>query len=80
MAHPCVLGHQLAASGADADVIETGVLGTHRLEMGDGYGIHGTDQPGLIPGHPSHGCIRLRNAAITRLYRLVPKGTPIEII
>ncbi len=43
-------------------------------------GMHGTNQPGLIPGRPSHGCIRLRNSAIIRLYRLVPKGTPIEII
>ena len=25
-------------------------------------GIHGTDEPQLIPGYPSHGCIRLRNA------------------
>jgi lipoprotein-anchoring transpeptidase ErfK/SrfK len=43
-------------------------------------GMHGTNEPGLVPGRPSHGCIRLRNAAINRLYRLVPKGTPIEII
>ena len=43
-------------------------------------GMHGTNEPGLIPGRPSHGCIRLRNSAINRLYRLVPKGTPIEII
>ena len=27
-------------------------------------GIHGTDQPGLIPGRPSHGCVRVPNAAI----------------
>ncbi len=26
-------------------------------------GIHGTNQPQLIPGRPSHGCIRVRNAA-----------------
>jgi hypothetical protein len=42
-------------------------------------GMHGTNQPGLIPGRPSHGCIRLRNASITRLYRLAPRGTPIHI-
>jgi hypothetical protein len=42
-------------------------------------GMHGTNQPGLIPGRPSHGCIRLRNEKITRLYRLVPRGTPIDI-
>ena len=43
-------------------------------------GLHGTDQPNLIPGRPSHGCIRLKNADILRLYRLAPKGTPIDIV
>jgi lipoprotein-anchoring transpeptidase ErfK/SrfK len=42
-------------------------------------GLHGTNQPGLIPGRPSHGCIRLRNRDIARLYRLAPRGTPIRI-
>jgi hypothetical protein len=42
-------------------------------------GIHGTDRPGLIPGRISHGCIRLRNAAILRLARLMPVGTPVEV-
>jgi hypothetical protein len=42
-------------------------------------GIHGTDEPQLIPGRPSHGCIRMRNADIARLWRLVAVGTPIEI-
>jgi len=42
-------------------------------------GIHGTDEPGLIPGKPSHGCIRVRNGAILRLYRLMPVGTPVRI-
>ncbi len=43
-------------------------------------GFHGTNQPQLIPGNPSHGCIRLRNADILRLYRLVPVGTPVRIV
>lgn len=43
-------------------------------------GFHGTDQPGLIPGNPSNGCIRLRNPDIRRFYRLVPVGTPVRII
>ena len=42
-------------------------------------GIHGTDQPDLIPGRPSHGCIRVRNADMARLYGLTPVGTPIEL-
>jgi hypothetical protein len=42
-------------------------------------GIHGTDQPGLIPGRISHGCVRLTNAAILKLGRLMPVGTPVMI-
>ncbi len=42
-------------------------------------GIHGTNQPGLIPGRVSHGCIRMTNAAIVALGRLMPIGTPVTI-
>jgi lipoprotein-anchoring transpeptidase ErfK/SrfK len=42
-------------------------------------GIHGTDEPGLIPGRVSHGCIRLRNRDILRLAKLMPVGTPLTI-
>jgi len=41
--------------------------------------MHGTSQPELIPGRPSHGCVRLRNRDIERLYRLTPVGTPLRI-
>jgi hypothetical protein len=45
-----------------------------------GYvGIHGTDEPQLIPGRVSHGCIRLRNRDILALSRLLPVGTPVVI-
>jgi lipoprotein-anchoring transpeptidase ErfK/SrfK len=43
-------------------------------------GIHGTNQPGLIPGRPSHGCIRVPNSNIRRLARLMPVGTPVHIL
>jgi hypothetical protein len=42
-------------------------------------GIHGTNQPWLIPGRPSHGCVRVPNPAIRRLARLMPIGTPVRI-
>ena len=42
-------------------------------------GIHGTNEPELIPGRVSHGCIRMRNADILRLGRLMPVGTPVTI-
>ncbi len=42
-------------------------------------GIHGTNEPGILPGRVSHGCIRLRNEDILELARLMPVGTPITI-
>jgi lipoprotein-anchoring transpeptidase ErfK/SrfK len=47
---------------------------------GGGFiGIHGTDAPGILPGRVSHGCVRMRNPAILRLFRLMPLGTPVQI-
>jgi hypothetical protein len=44
-------------------------------------GIHGEwGQPWLIPGDPSHGCIRMLNADIAWLAPRVPVGTPLRVI
>ena len=56
-----------------------GVMGTRRLELGDGYGIHGTDHPETIGQSVSHGCVRMRNEDIEKLYPMVPVGTPVYI-
>ena len=55
------------------------VLGTHKLEMGDGYLIHGTNQDTSVGDAVSHGCVRMYNDDVARLYELVPVGTPIFI-
>jgi hypothetical protein len=56
-----------------------GVLGTHRLNLGNGYALHGTNNPSSIGRSVSHGCIRLRNEDIAKLYDIVPVGTPVYI-
>jgi L,D-transpeptidase catalytic domain len=43
-------------------------------------GIHGTNEPQLVPGRPSHGCVRMHDADIARLWHLIEPGTPIDII
>jgi hypothetical protein len=43
-------------------------------------GVHGTNQPWLIPGRPSHGCVRVPNPAVRRLAALMPVGTPVLIL
>ena len=48
---------------------------------GDGeIGIHGTDYPQGVGSRVSHGCIRLHNAAVVRLAKTVPLGTPVDIV
>ncbi len=41
--------------------------------------IHGTNQPGLIPGRVSHGCVRMRNRHVLQLNRVAREGTPVVI-
>ena len=36
-------------------------------------------EPNLIPGRPSHGCVRVRNADMAERYKLTPVETPIEV-
>ena len=55
------------------------VLGVARLNLGDGYALHGTDEPNSIGTSVSHGCVRLRNEDIETLYQMVPVGTPVYI-
>ncbi len=55
------------------------VLGTHRLILGDGYLIHGTPEEDSIGEWASHGCIRMLNRDVERLYGVVGKGVPVFV-
>src|SRR5579862_9337604 len=44
-----------------------------------GYGIHGTNAPRSIGRAASHGCIRLRNRDMERLFTLLRVGDAVEI-
>ncbi|MGH7467587.1 MAG: L,D-transpeptidase [Longimicrobiales bacterium] len=55
------------------------VLGTHKLEIGDGYLIHGTNEETSIGEAVSHGCVRMYNEDVAQLYVVVPVGTPVYI-
>lgn len=43
-------------------------------------GIHGTNAPGKLGSNVSHGCVRVDNVTITKMVRLLPLGTPVEIV
>lgn len=59
-------------------VIE-GELGHFRLDMGDGYLLHGTPYARSIGAAVTHGCVRLRDEDIEWLYENVPVGTKVYI-
>lgn len=66
---PWAFGTTAYASAATiADGFKNGIVG-----------IHGTNLPNLIPGNPSHGCIRLRDVNILKLKRIVDIGTAVWV-
>ena len=42
--------------------------------------IHGTNEEHLIGQPASHGCVRMRNTDVARLFDLVEAGTEVEIL
>lgn len=56
-------------------------LGPYKLDMGNGYLIHGTHMwnETSIGQAASHGCVRMRNEDVERLYAMVQPGTPVFI-
>ncbi len=55
------------------------ILGSHKLEIGEGYLIHGTNQETSIGDAVSHGCVRMFNEDVVQLFEIVPVGTPVYI-
>ena len=47
--------------------------------QGGPIAIHGTNAPQLIGQAVSHGCIRVRNDVLLRLWRAVPAGSPVVV-
>ena len=47
---------------------------------GGSIGIHGTNQPELIGKAISHGCVRMHNADVKAVSRMVPTGSPVDIV
>jgi hypothetical protein len=56
-------------------------LGGHKLALGDGYMIHGTHvyNEDSIGTAASHGCVRMRNDDVEKLYGMVRVGVPVYI-
>lgn len=56
-----------------------GELGRYKLDLGDGYLIHGTRDPASVGTAATHGCLRLHDDDLEFLFRRVPTGTPVYV-
>jgi L,D-transpeptidase YbiS len=77
---------RLAAPGGKEDLVLTRILTLEGLEKRNANTlrrfiyIHGTNQEHRIGTPASHGCVRLRNADMAALHRLVTAGDPVRIV
>ncbi|HEX9985496.1 MAG TPA: L,D-transpeptidase family protein [Thermoanaerobaculia bacterium] len=55
------------------------VLGHYRLNLGDGYALHGTQETSKLGQSVSHGCVRLGDADIEQLYQMASVGDEVVI-
>ena len=56
-----------------------GKMGRYALDLGDGILIHGTDDPSSIGKNASHGCIRLPDAMLKKVFSQAEVGTEVYV-
>ncbi|MFN7803492.1 MAG: L,D-transpeptidase family protein [Planctomycetaceae bacterium] len=54
-------------------------LGEHWIDIGDSFGIHGTNEPDSIGKAESKGCIRMKNEDVAELYDFLVVGSEVKI-
>jgi lipoprotein-anchoring transpeptidase ErfK/SrfK len=83
--------HELAEAEPDRDWVLTRILWLTGIEPGRNRGgqvdtlrryiyIHGTPEESLVGMPVSHGCIRMRNRDLLKLFDWVDNGTWVEIV
>jgi len=59
--------------------IETGTLGKYKLEIGDGFMIHGTIYKRRMGMSVTHGCVRLLDEDLEEVYKTMEVGSKVYI-
>lgn len=58
---------------------ESGTLGAYKLELGNGYMIHGTIYKRFIGQSVTHGCIRMLDEDLEEVYKTLAVGSKVYI-
>ena len=75
VANPTYYHDGTVMAAGDANPVGTRWMGLNVK----GYGIHGTNAPRSVGHATSHGCIRLRNRDVERLYSMLRVGDIVQI-
>ncbi len=65
--------------GQKGNPLGTRWMGFRDTPEAQGFGIHGTDEPGSIGKDESQGCVRMRNEEVEQLFTWVTVGTTVEV-
>ncbi|MCA9093929.1 MAG: L,D-transpeptidase family protein [Planctomycetaceae bacterium] len=69
--------------GTDGNVVDAddplNPLGERWIDIGDGFGIHGTMDPKSIGAMHSKGCIRMLNSDVEEVYDLLTLGSSVKV-
>lgn len=57
-----------------------GAIGTHALNIGKSYAIHGTSNSGSLGRRVSHGCVRTANHAMEKIFEMMDVGDKVYIV
>jgi hypothetical protein len=57
-----------------------GAIGSHALNIGKSYAIHGTSKTSSLGRKVSHGCVRTANPKMAQIYELMDVGDKVYII
>jgi lipoprotein-anchoring transpeptidase ErfK/SrfK len=57
-----------------------GAIGSHALNIGKSYAIHGTSKTNSLGRKISHGCVRTANPKMAQIYELMDVGDKVYII
>lgn len=57
-----------------------GVIGSHALNIGKTYAIHGTSNTSSLGKKVSHGCVRTENTKMAKIFELMDVGDKVYIV
>ncbi len=77
---PKFMEKEYASSVAAGKRCFRGSIGSHALNIGKSYAIHGTSNPASLGKRASHGCVRARNDVMERIYALMETGDKVYIV